>query len=329
MKPPRAPSGTRKPPKYPIHADFRMLNFRPRLNKLTLALMKTTMKPLIFREKSDGKIKVSRLSLLADNGETLFALLYAPAGIGPDAPCLVYFHGGGFVMRAAPHHFKLAREYALRADCKVLFADYRLAPKHPFPAAVNDCWMTYFYAVSHASGLGIDPNRIAVGGDSAGGMLAAAVCLMAKDRKKKMPCAQMLVYPATGDNRETGSMLRYTDVPMCSSKDVVKYAKLYLRGQSAEKREYVSPVDAPSFAGLAPAYVETAEFDCLRDGGILYAERLKAAGVSARVFNTEGTVHGFDVISQSPITRACIDSRAAFLKEAFSRNGPDKPHEST
>ena len=139
---------------------------------------------------------------------------------------------------------------------------------------------------------------------------------MPKDRKQVMPCGQMLIYPAAGDV-ETESVRRYTDTPMCNSRDMEKYGKLYRPDPSVGENVYASPIEAESLEGLPAAYVETAEFDCLRDGGILYAERLRQFGVSAELYNTEGTMHGFDIVLNSPIVRECVDRRIAFLKQVF------------
>lgn len=235
-----------------------------------------------------------------------------------NAACLIDYHGGGFVLPAAPYHYSLAKEYALRAGCKVLFVQYRLAPKYPFPIPPEDCYAAYVWVLDHAGELGIDPRRVAVCGDSAGGQLATVVCLMAKDRGRALPCGQMMIYPAAG-NAETESMKKYTDTPMCNSKDIEKYGALYRPDPAVGNNVYASPVEAPSLAELPEAYIETAEFDCLRDGGILYAKRLRQFGVACELHNTEGTIHGFDIVLDSRIVRECVDRRIAFLKRVFTK----------
>lgn len=306
--------------KYPIHPDFKKWeNTNPQLNKVMLSVMQKMLGYLILREKSSEKLIVSKETIPLGDGRTIQALLYAPVGLSGNAPCLVYYHGGGFVLPAAPHHFSLAREYATRTACKVLFVEYRLAPKYPFPAAPEDCYAAYCWVLANAKKLSIDAARVATGGDSAGGELATVVCLMARDRGQTMPCAQMLLYPVTGRGMETESMKKYIDTPMCNSRDVEKYIKFYIQNPAAGKLEYASPIDAGSLGGLPPAYIETAEFDCLRDGGIQYAERLRESGVPAELYNTEGTMHGFDVVLDSPIVRACVEKRILFLQKIFEK----------
>lgn len=304
--------------KYPIHPDFRhWAGMNPPLSRAALRVEQSLLGLLFDREKTSGGLTVERKAIPTENGGEIKALLYSPEEIDENSPCLVYYHGGGFVLPAAPCHYSLAREYALRARCRVLFVNYRLAPKHPFPAAVEDCCAAYRWVLERAGELSIDKRRVAVGGDSAGGELAAVVCLMAKERGLTQPCAQMLVYPVVGRGLETESMKKYTDTPMCNSRDIARYDELYIQDPTAGRPEYASPIHAPSLAGLPTAYIETAEFDCLRDGGILYAERLRESGVSAELNNTEGTMHGFDIVLTSGIVRECVERRAAFLRRAF------------
>lgn len=288
----------------------------PPLNRAFVPVIQRLMRPLYFIEKSTADLTVERKIIHVAGGNTIRALWYSPKDIGKNAPCLVYYHGGGFVFPASPHHYSLAKEYAQRAHCKVLFADYRLAPKYPFPIAPEDCYAAYSWVLSNAGELAVDPARVAVSGDSAGGQLATVVCLMARDRGQAIPCGQMLIYPAAGDV-ETESVKKYTDTPMCNSRDMEKYGKLYRSDPSVGENVYASPIGAETLEELPTAYIETAEFDCLRDGGILYADRLRQFGVSTELYNTEGTMHGFDIVLNSPIVRACVNRRLEFLKQIF------------
>lgn len=311
--------------KYPIHPDFkRWQKMNPPLGPTILPVTQKLLGLLFKMEKTSAGMRAQKVTIPVKGGETA-AILYSPEGIGESSPCLVYYHGGGFVLPAAPYHYSLAREYALRARCRVLFVDYRLAPQHPFPAAPEDCFAAYSWALEHSSQLSIDKRRAAVGGDSAGGELAAVVCLMAKERGLPQPCAQLLIYPVVGRGLETESMKKYTDTPMCNSRDIQRYDELYFQDPSAGRPEYASPIHAPSLAGLPETYIETAEFDCLRDGGVLYAERLREFGVSVELRNTEGTMHGFDIVLTSPIVTECVARRAAFLRRAFGIEAETEP----
>ena len=303
---------------YPIHPDFKKwTKLNPPLHGPMLPVMQKLMTLLFDRERSSAGMTVERKTIPVGAGKAIRALLYTPQEAGKRAPCLFYYHGGGFVLPAAPYHYSLAREYAQRARCKVLFVEYRLAPKHPFPTAPEDCFAAYAWVLDHGAELSVDTTRVAVAGDSAGGELAAVVSLMAGERGRPVPCGQMLTYPATGAGNETASMKKYTDTPMCNSKDSARYGQLYIQDPAAGDPVYAAPIQAKSLAGMPAAYIETAEFDCLHDDGVLYAERLREFGVPVELYNTEGTMHGFDIELKSSIVRACVDRRVAFLRRVL------------
>lgn len=302
---------------YPIHPDFKKYeNFNPPLNRFILPIIQKMMGLLIKQEKSTSDINVLHLTIPVNNG-SIRSILYSPIDISLNAPCLIYYHGGGFVLPAAPQHFSLVKEYAKRASCKVLFVNYRLAPKYPFPIPAEDCFNAYKWLLNHANEYLIDLNRIAVAGDSAGGELASVVCLMAMDSNIDVPCSQMLIYPVTAYALETPSVQEFIDTPLCNSKDLKKYEQFYVQDEKAGKWEYMSPLDANTLDRMPPTYIETAEFDCLRDCGILYAEKLISLGVPTELHNTKGTIHGFDIELQSSIVKTCIDYRVDFLLRNF------------
>ena len=243
------------------------------------------------------------------------AVLYSPVGIGADAPCLIYYPGGGFVFPGAPYHYTLAKQYAVKANCRVLFVQYRLAPTYRFPVPVDDCYNAYCWAIDKAKKLQINSQKIAIGGDSAGGMLTAMVSICARKNGNIMPCAQMMVYPVTDQRGDTESMRKFTHTPMCNSRDIQKYLNLCMP-KNKEQFDMVSPMEEDDLSSLPMAYIETAEFACLRDDGINYADRLQKAGISTRLYNTVGTMHGFDFITSSPVVQECVNKRVEFLTEA-------------
>ncbi len=299
---------------YPIHPDFKKYEkFNPPLSPFILPIMQKFMSVLIDQEKSDNEIDVIKLNIPVDNGE-IKALLYSPIGITENASCLIYYHGGGFVLPAAPSHFHWAREYAKQVGCKVFFVDYRLAPKHPFPIPTEDSFKAYTWLLEHTNELSIDVNHIAVGGDSAGGELATVVCLMAMDHSVNIPCAQMLIYPVTAHKLQTQSILDFVDTPLCNSRDLEKYQNYYAKNEKAGKWEYLSPLDSEKLNQMPPTYLETAEFDCLRDCGILYANKLSSLGVVTLLNQTKGTIHGYDINLKSDIVKESINHRIKFLK---------------
>lgn len=306
-------------PTIQLHPDFKHLSMiHPPINHVSVAIIQPLMRLLAARERSDAQVSVEQLSIETPSGYRMPALMYTPRSLQPDA-CLLYCHGGGFVFPAAPYQYALARSYAKQVGCRVLFIDYRLAPQHPFPAAPEDCFAAYRWLLEHAQALHIDPARIAVCGDSAGGTLAMVVCLMAAEHRLPAPCAQLLTYPSVGNCGETASMRLYTNTPMCSARDAARYGRMYTPDPSAEKLIYRSPVEADSFEGTPPTYIETAEFDCLRDGALIYADRLKNAGISVEVHQTKGTVHDYDMALSSSIVQALVEKRVTFLTKALRR----------
>ena len=144
-----------------------------------------------------------------------------------------------------------------------------------------------------------------------------AVCLMAIDHRIPIPCAQLLTYPSVGDCGETPSIKLYTDTPMCSSRDMETYGEWYVPDPDAGKLSYRSPIEAASFEGIPATYIETAEFDCLRDGAVLYAKKLQQEGIGVELHNTKGTVHGYDMMLRSRLVKRMVAKRIRFLKKAF------------
>ncbi len=267
--------------------------------------------------RADEDTEVQRMTVVGPDGNRIPTLIIRPRGVSGVLPCLYDIHGGGFIFAAAPYHYTLAKEYAARVGCAVVFPDYRLAPQHPYPAAAEDCFAVYRWLLQNARVLQIDPERIAIGGDSAGGDLTAAVTLMARDRGEKLPCFQMLIYPVTDRRMQTESTKRFPDTPVWSARDSVKMWAYYLPQLPAEHVEYASPLEAPSVAGLPPAYLEVAEFDSLRDEGLAYGRRLEEAGIEVQYHETHGTPHGFEFITNAPITRAAVAHRVEVLKKVL------------
>lgn len=307
--------------KYNYNKDLKLFSFlNPPVILSLLPLMQLFMKAFYFTDLPDKELTKGSLEIPAENGKHIKAISYYPEKKQEDKlPCIIFYHGGGFVYNAAPHHFTLAKNLAKSTGAAVIFPDYRLAPKHPFPAAVEDAYSTYIYIKQNAGALGIDESRIALCGDSAGGNLAAVTCLIAKERGVAQPAAQLLIYPFVDSDQESESMKSFTDTPMCNSKAAIKYNKAYIPDGTSAKKEWFSAVDAPTLSGLAEAYIETAEFDCLHDGGVKYYNKLKSHGVPATLFETKGTMHGYDIATKSKTYSVCMKKRTEFLKHIFTK----------
>lgn len=305
-----------KSPKYDIHPDFNVPVAMP-LNPLVIRLGGITPRIFSWLARPDPGLSYRHVRISSFDGASIPLEIAGPPSLAPTAPCLLYFHGGAFVLGGAPRNKSVVFGLAKQVGCQVIVVDYRLAGQHPYPAGVEDCYAALTWAYAHAPELGIDPQRLAVYGESAGGALSAAVAQMARDRGGPPLCLQMLIYPVTDSSQSTESARAFNDTPVWQSGSNAKMWQVYLRNCPPPYPAYASPLNAASLAGLPPAYLETAEFDPLRDEGLAYAHRLQAAGVPVELNETKRTVHGFDMIKTNAIVQACLRQRAQALAQAF------------
>ena len=299
---------------------FPFSHFRPPIGEKFLKMAVPHMKPpkYIYRDK---ELDVHRYEIKSYDGEKIECFIMSPKSLSGDAPCLIYIHGGGFVLAAAGYHYKNAMRYAKEVGCKVVFVNYRLAPKHPHPVFFEDCYAAMCWAYDNAAKLDIDTSRIGIGGDSAGSTLAVGVCMMARDRMHPIKFAfQMLPYPFLDARNSSESAKKFTDTPMWNSKLSERIAPMTRVDRNRPDYVWYSPVEAESFEALPPAYIETAEFDCLHDDGILYAEKLREAGIEVTLNETKGTMHGFDIVQKAETTKAAVKARIKFMKKVFAND---------
>ncbi|SLN11737.1 alpha/beta hydrolase [Oceanibacterium hippocampi] len=291
--------------------DLVAANPRPSLDRLD---------PVAARAQYDRTVKVLDLDprpvasvrdIAIDGADgPLKARLYHPENAGERLPLLVYFHGGGWVIGTIESHDSLCRELAIRGDIAVLSVDYRLAPEHRFPAAVDDAHAAFRWAARHAATLGIDPGRIAVGGDSAGGNLAAVTALRTRNEAHR-PAFQLLLYPATDLATQSESHRRLADGYLLTAALMDYFSGHYLGDRSAADHPDASPILAADFSGLPPAWVLTAGYDPLHHEGEAYAEALSGAGIPVRHRHFPGQIHGFLNMGKAiPETLAALDEGA-------------------
>lgn len=259
-------------------------------------------------------------SIQARDGHALKLRLYAP--INERLPVLLYFHGGGFTIGSLDTHDTLCRSLSHLAQCAVLALDYRLAPEHKFPTAFEDAWDALQWLACEGGRHGLDARRIAVGGDSAGGTLAAACAL--KARASGLPLAlQLLIYPGCSAHQDTPSHKTFARGFVLEEAHIGYFFSHYLRSAADREDWRFSPLSAADVEGLAPAWFGLAECDPLVDEGILYADKLRAAGVPVDLEIYRGVVHGFIQMGRAIVeaTRAQADAARA-LKHAFEK----RPH---
>ena len=293
--------------RYPVDRSFGIFSrFSPPFGRGIFVLARAA---LSLVPKGSRGVSVRRVTVAGK--VPVRAFLISPKGEKRKLPCLVYFHGGGFVFKAARYHYRNAAAYA-RTGCRVLLVDYRLAPKYAYPVPNEDCFAAYAWAAEHAAELAIDPARLAVGGDSAGGCLAADVIFRAHRAGLPAPRFFMLVYPVLDRRMQMQSMQAFSDTPMWSARLNKKMWQYYLADG-----QYRSPAEEGDFSFFPPTYLETAEYDCLHDEGVAFAEKLREQHVPVTVRETSGTMHGYDIVRRSAITQESIMARCAALATAL------------
>ncbi|ETW23955.1 lipase, partial [Mycobacterium gastri 'Wayne'] len=213
---------------------------------------------------------------------------------GSAPPVVLYFHGGGFVMGDLDTHDGTCRHHAVGAGAVIVSVDYRLAPEHPYPAAVEDAWAATLWAAERAADIGADSTRLAVAGDSAGGTIAAVMAQQARDNAGPNLAFQLLWYPSTMWDQSLPSFTENATAQILDAKAVAAFSRWYAGGiDLSDPPAGMAPGRAENLAGLPPAYIGVAGYDPLRDDGIRYGERLSAAGVPVEVHNAETMVHGY------------------------------------
>jgi len=309
------------PPNYidAIHPDFRPLRFMN--NRMRPMWFKKTVNKLVRlgynAQKMPEHIEMKNYEIEGHEGRKLGIEVYEQKGSTDICPCIVFFHGGGFWMPAQPGYKKLYTPYIEGTNAKLVFVDYTLAMDAPYPAAPEDCYQTALWVYENAAMLGINKNKIALYGDSAGGCLAGVVAQMLRDRNQFKPCFQMLIYPVASDTFDTESAKKFTGVPVWNTPMTMDAQKIYLKGHTGEIPAYAFPLKAKDFGNLPAGYVEIAEYDSLRDEGENYANQLINAGVDIELNEIKGALHAFELIENSEITKEAIRRRIVAFNRGF------------
>lgn len=248
-------------------------------------------------------------------------LVYRPRAAAAALPAVLFFHGGGGIMLSPEDFDATSRVLALAADCVVIVPRYRQAPEHPFPKPLEDCLAAYGWVRARCEELGIDPERIAVAGDSAGGYLAAAVCQEAKRHGQKGPLAQILLYPML--DMAGAAPSRYDRAYFVTEAALKHTVDLHFGDAVLDPR--ASPLREPDLSGLPPTLLITTDLDPLVDEGRAYSHRLRAAGVAVSYFCYEGQIHGFFSFGgRMEEGNRCVAHVASYLRHAFDRFAPDR-----
>lgn len=302
--------------KYAYDKGFKKVALNMPFSGLICKLSHKPMEIILNQMKLPKEVTVCEFLLKGYQDEQIRVKEIVPKNPGDGA--ILVLHGGGFGYQTSPHQLLNACRYASELHCRAYLPDYHLLPDYSFPAAYEDVMSTYQYMVTHATELAIDPGKIIVLGDSAGGTLAANVCNTAQKRNLPMPLAQVLIYPATDETMTTESMRKFLDTPLWNAKYNKKMWNMYLKNATDEERNIAVPMRNLLPEVLPPTYVEAAEFDCLHDEAIEYAKKLNGIAKQIEINETKGTVHGYDVLQKHPITQDNIAKRIRFMEKCLS-----------
>ena len=304
---------------YPIHKDFRIVpSINMRFSRVPVAAVNAGSRLLRFfqfKQRPDVEVRDMKIP----GGKQGVKLKIFRPTVAPEnrqRVCLVYLHGGAFFLTYVGSHMNFAAECAARLDAVVVLLDYAL---DVFPAGFNDCYETTLWIRDHADALGIDARSMIIGGDSAGGGLAATVAQKAFDEKAVPFLGQVLIYPVTDRSCSSASARQFVKTPIWNAVSNRRMWKKYLENCSADSiPPYAAAADRKDLHGLAPAYVELTEFDPLHDEGLEYAKRLENDGVTVEIHETKGTVHGYDGLApRNPISVDAMNRRIAFMKRCI------------
>ena len=304
----------------PIHPEAQQLldalrdAGMPPFEAMTVPQAREATKGFLDLQGEPEEIAVENRTIPGPEGD-ITVRIYTPDG-SAERPVIVYFHGGGWVIGELDTVDRPVRSIALRTGSVVVSVDYRLAPEHVYPAAFDDCYAATVWVAEHAAELGADPARLLVGGDSAGGNLAAAVSIAARDRGGPTIAAQLLLYPVTDFAFTTASYADNGEGYLLQRATMQWFWAHYLGAGDLGKDPYAAPARADSLVGLPPAFVITAEFDPLRDEGEAYAVALSDAGVPVTARRYDGMVHGFLwTLGATPSGAVALDDIAAAVRE--------------
>jgi len=294
----------------------------PPLEQLPVAEARSVALAMVdFSGPEEPIAEVANRSIIGPAGP-IAVRMYRPE-LSEKLPALIYFHGGGYVIGSLDSHDRLCRALANASGCAVIAVDYRLAPEHKYPAAVDDAYAATCYIAEHAAEFNIDPNRIAVGGDSAGGSLATVVCLLSRDRSGPRLQYQLLIYPWVDFYGQNPSMQQYAKDHFLTRAGLDWFTENYLPNRESGLEPSASPMCATNVQGLPRAMIITAECDPLRDQGEAYARKLEGAGIPVQLKRYNGMIHPFlNLAGVIDAAKSAIADAGSAVREALANATP-------
>ncbi|PKL00316.1 MAG: hypothetical protein CVV56_06980 [Tenericutes bacterium HGW-Tenericutes-1] len=300
--------------KYPIHKDFWWMNYMHMSKNLSLLKIENWMLKIAYSLTSKGKGIIKRqIQVKTRDNHYVQVDLFYPKNKETNSKGLLYLPGGGFIMRATHIHKINLCHLVRRTQSVGMMIHYRLAPKYPFPTALYDAIDVLNYIHTNALSLGLNSDLLGIGGDSAGGNLACGLALYNQDYLHIPIKTLMLVYPGLVKGQSTPSRKNYTDTPMFNASMFPLIEKVYYKNGTLDLEHYAFPMEHPNIHSLGSVYIETAEYDCLVDEGLMFHDRLVKLNISSTLHATKGTVHGYDVVQRSQITKESISKRCEFI----------------
>lgn len=297
--------------KYAINKEFGIYRkFKPPINRFVLRMAKLFLSFMPKGMGSSKSLKIQRIKIPCRDGKKIKLYIIRKKDKLGNAPAIFNIHGGGFVFKGAPYHYKLAKQYALKTGNTVVFVDYRLAFDNAQGVPLSDCVDAYKFIIENAEKLNIKKEIIFVG-DSAGAYLSIVLTKECLEQNLPMPAAELLVYPAADPEMTAQSMQVYYDTPMWNAKNNKKMWQYY----SHKNKVYQPLQDNLSF--MPKTYIETAEYDCLHDEGIMLHQKILDCGGVSELHQTKGTMHGYDIKLKAPTTKQNINSRINFINSVL------------
>jgi acetyl esterase len=304
-----------------MHADYQKIKaFNFAFNPFVAGLANSVFRLERWRycRSPNPEVSVERFTITSADGHAVPVIELKAKDALPGRPVILYYHGGAFAFTWASLHYKSCEQYALATGASVLLVDYRLGPRHVFPVPFEDSYAALTWVRSHAAERGYDPTRVATMGDSAGGYFAAAVAQKAVDDGNPITAA-VLIYPVLDSNCDSTSATEFTNTPVWTAVSNRRMWDMFLKQvPEGTDPDYASPGHRKNLSDQPPAYIETAEFDPLRDEGQAYATALEKAGVEVERNETRGTVHGYELAADNPVVKDSMERRCRYLQRVLA-----------
>ena len=307
--------------RYPISKEYFPFNkFTPSVNRFVVSMSQLFMKvPHSF--KKDKELNIEKITLTGYKDEKFDLYILDKKDLKDNSPAIIFIHGGGFIFEGTSGHYYLAKEYAKRCNCKVIYVRYNLSPKYPFPYPQIESYKAVQYVFEHTKELNIDINRIALTGDSAGAALCLSALLEAKEvyNTTYKPLFTVLIYPWLDGRGTSNSNITYKNTPMWNSSLSKKVGKLNNPNKIKFPHRYSSIIEDENIIDMPDSYIEVAEFDALHDDGVIYSEILKKNNKEVELYEVKGSMHGYDSKYKSPTVQKMFEQRIEYISRKFNK----------